>query len=103
MFRRMRGQASRINDYFADAVRTWIYEDDEAARKAALAAAITAASIQRASMVQYIEALSDDFLKAGAGVRSMQLLGLAEDIGQKDWGIRDSIRARKALGEQNKD
>ena len=50
MFLRMRGHASRINDYFANAVGAWLYEDDEVAREAALAAAKTAASIQRETM-----------------------------------------------------
>ncbi len=103
MFLRMRGHASRINDYFANAVGAWLYEDDEVAREAALAAAKTAASIQRETMVRYLKTLSDDLLKIGEGVRGLQLLGLAEEIVQKDWGVRDSIDARRALADQNKD
>ncbi len=54
-------------------------------------------------MMRYLKTLSDDLLKIGEGVRGLQLLGLAEEIVQKDWGVRNSIDARRALADQNKD
>ena len=38
IFKKMRGRSARINDYFANAVRAWLFEGDEVARFAALKA-----------------------------------------------------------------
>ena len=103
MFRRLRRHASRINDYFANSVRAWIFEGDEAARDAALAAAISATSKQRASMLQYLDKLTGDFLDAEEAAKGLLLVGLAKDIVEKNWGVRDSILAKTALADRNKD
>ena len=103
MFRAMSRRSSRITDYFTNAVRAWIFEGDEVGRDAALAAAITATTKQRASMLQYLDALTDDLLEAEDGTKGLLLVGLAKDITEKDWSGRDSARARTALADRNKD
>jgi len=99
--------AQRINDYFANAVRVWLYADDQAAHNAALAAAKVAAKEQRESMVKYLNGLSEDYAdvddvpSVNAEHVCNHLVPLAAEISKKDWGLVDIYRAKMDLWKQD--
>lgn len=102
IFKKMRGQSSRINDYFANAVRAWILEGDEVARFAALNAAMTAAEKQRSSMTLYLSALIVDAMADDPDSHVPWLLkDLMDEIDLQDWSLKKNVAKRNELAEFN--
>lgn len=106
--RRLHRHAGGVNDFFANAVRVYAVLNEEDAKLAALAAAKTAASIQRASMVQYLEGMASD-LHAMAGSspnvyrQVHRMRKLKAMISEKDWAVADVFQAKKELGQVNQE
>ena len=95
---RMRGQSARINDYFANAVRAWLFEGDEVARFAALNAAMTAATKQRALMTDYLSALIVDAMADDPKSHVPWLVKvLIKEIDLKDWSLKENMVKRNEL------
>ena len=94
----LKRHAAAINDYFCDAVTVYALAGDESARVAALAAAKVAASLQRASMVEYLRGMAS-FAEGqpGGDVIRKKLLELADEITSKDWGQGDIIAQKRLL------
>lgn len=90
-----------INDYFADAVLVYLFESDQVAKFAALAAAKTAAGAQRESMLIYISSLIGDMRReSGATDDDLKnLIELRDAISEKDWSIQDARIAKAQLSE----
>lgn len=107
---KMLNHAKRINDYFANAVKVYVFLDKKDARIAALAAGKVAASVQRSSMIDYLEGLASDL-----GTQLPELLkkmpetemvinrikDLKEHIEEKDWTIKDIIDEKQRLQKVN--
>ena len=94
----MRGQSSRINNYFANAVRAWLFEGDEVARFAALNAAMTAATKQRASMAEYLSASIVDAVADDPNSHVPWLVKvLMKEIDLQDWSLKENISKRNEL------
>ena len=95
----MKRGAANINDYFCDAVIVYAVAGEESARVAALAAAKVAASLQRASMVEYLRGMASDAEgQPGGDIICKKLLELADEITSKDWGWADIIAQKRLLG-----
>ena len=105
---RLSDEAELINDYFANAVRVYVLKGESGARVAALAAAKVAASVQRQSMVEYLNGMETDIVRilsdeeAAEKVRK-RLLTLKKDIEAKDWTIEDIIEEKQRLSAVNPD
>lgn len=98
IFKKMREQSARINDYFANAVRAWILEGDEVARFAALNAAMTAAAKQRSSMTLYLSALIVDAMADDPDSRVPWVLkDLMDEIELQDWSLAENMAKRNKL------
>jgi len=95
----MLDHATHINDYFANAVRVWLFAPEESARLAALTAAKVAAGVQRASMGKYLSAMADDLSTMGAKEKALvvRIAGLASAITKKDWDLADVREAKREL------
>jgi len=52
----------RLNEYFCNAVRVFIWKGEEDARLAALSAAMTADNVQRTSQLNYLDGIQSDLL-----------------------------------------
>ena len=92
----------KINDYFCDACILYSFEKNEAAGIAALAAAKTAASVQRVSMAQYAEGLANDMRDQDENI-SKRLLFLTIKIREKDWSVNDAKETKDLLRTIDKD
>jgi hypothetical protein len=98
--------ADRVNDYFVNAIKVWIFAQEEPARKAALSAAKVAAHLQRQSMVNYLLTMSADLSKEmgdGAALICRMLEELASEIGEKDWTVTDATLDRVELAKMDKE
>jgi hypothetical protein len=98
--------ADRINDYFRNAVRVWIFAHEESARKASLSAAKVAADLQRQSMVNYLLGMSTDLSKEmgdEAAPICRLLKELVSDICEKDWTVADATFDRVELAKMDKE
>lgn len=99
-------QADRINDYFANAVRVYAHTGEEASRVAILAAGKVAASVQRATMINFLKSFAKDFSAMG-GVKEQatakKLLVVAKELEEKDWTIDDIIQEKRRLKGLNND
>lgn len=92
------GGAAKIKDYFADAVWAYMLTADPVVRLAALTAAKVAAGAQRASMVNYLRVAAADARElAKSDDMGYRLNQLADEISLRDWTVRDSIDAKRAL------
>jgi len=105
---KLKDQAGRINDYFANAVKVYSLKGEMDARVAALAAAKSADSLQRESMVDYLSGMASDMEESipdpiFANTMKDRLLGLKVDIEAKNWTIKDIIKEKGNLDSLNKD
>ncbi|MBA3071352.1 MAG: hypothetical protein FP829_04195 [Nitrospirae bacterium] len=107
---RMKSQAKRINGYFRNAVRVYVFTGDQDARIAAVAAAKVAAAVQRKSMVAYLHDMSSDLKKKSESEPEFKILAdkfieaasqLEKDISLKDWTISDIREQKEKLGQLN--
>jgi len=121
---RLQESADRINDFFIEALKAYIFKGDMAAAHAALTAATITASRQRASIVQFARAYTNDLqlvilkmnqadlraladhLVTGVVQPGQELLSgtvgsrtqkLVTAIEEKNWGLLDAIRRRREL------
>lgn len=96
----------RINGYFVNAVKAYVWLDEEDAKVAALAASKVVAGKQRDSMLNYLKALTSDFkmlLPANPEFEPFinRLSELQAEIGTKDWTVKDVIDEKQRLGDCN--
>ena len=101
---RMKRHASRINHYFANALRVYAFLGEDAARVAALAAAKVAAGLQRQSMVWYLDCLRRDLEELPdemSQTAASRLLRLQSQIVAKDWTLWDGAVEKRNLRNQN--
>jgi hypothetical protein len=105
----MLDEAQRINDYFVNAVRVYIFLGEEKAHIAALTAGKVAGNIQRKSMCNYLEAMAGDVMKSAPLEESarkriaMMLLGLKDEIEEKEWDISDIKKGKSILRKMDPD
>ncbi len=95
--------ASRINDYFCDAVWLFAKTADPSARLAAHCAGAVAQDEQRDSLILYLEALSNDWLERTPEISSVsdRLEDLADELNSRDWTLEDSIELKTKLSKAN--
>jgi hypothetical protein len=96
---RMRHHSARINDYYARALAAWVLRNDGAARAAALAAAKTAAPLQRESMLAFLDTCRPIVVQLGANDGEVRRLyeTFASEVRVKDWSLSDALKARRRL------
>ena len=101
ILKKMDNSGKNVNSYFCDASLVYAFKGDLAAKRAALAAARTAASAQRQSMVDYLVGLSADLSTKGEDTLeiSLRMRELKNEISQKDWTVTDSVNAKHLLRE----
>ena len=96
----MKRHASRINDYFHNALTVYVFLGEEDAKIAALAAAKVAAGLQRQSMVTVLDHLARDLRDAPDTkfqAVSATLLELKTQIISKDWTLGDVMEEKRHL------
>lgn len=98
--------AADINNYFANAITVYALKNHEDAKKAAFAAAKVVASIQRKSMISYLEGMASDIIqivpsKLEAELIAVRLRALRIEIELKDWTIDDIREEKERLSEIN--
>jgi hypothetical protein len=92
-------QAKWINAYFCNAVTVYALTGERAAKIAALTAAKAATRVQRASMMNFLEATASNPLMVK--MTSARLQWLAADINEKDWNLDDILQEKLRLFELN--
>lgn len=102
LFKKMKGQAEAINDYFTDGAKLYAFLSNEDAGVAALTAAKVAATIQRESMIDYCNGFASDLEEMAPQV-SQKLRALASECSQKDWSMSDVVEAKNELAKINPD
>ncbi len=91
--------ASKINDYFCNAVTVYALGGEEIARLAALTAAAVAADKQRASMVTYLRGMEASIVTHPEGdLIGARLVKLAEQITQMDFALETVRLYKQELG-----
>lgn len=95
--------SSRINDYFSDAVWLFAKTGDPSARLAAHCAGAIAQDEQRASLMLYLEALSEDWLTRTPELPTIyyRLQDLANEINSKEWTVEDVGELKIKLSKVN--
>ena len=91
-------QADAINDYFADAAKIYAFLCDADAGVAALTAAKVAAPTQRQSMVDYCTGFASDIDQIAPDA-AKRLIALSVAIQEKDWLMKDVVKAKTILYE----
>jgi len=99
-------KGGKVTEYFENAVKVYLWLNDTSAGIAALTAAKTAATAQRNAMITHLKQLSDQFTQLIDKIPELQafksrLEKLSQEIGAKDWTIKDIREAKTELGEVN--
>jgi len=94
----------RVTDFFQNAVKAYLWLEDESAGYAALAAAKTAASVQRDVMISHLVQQSSQINQLVSEIPEFKVLqerldNLAQQIAAKDWTVKDIQEAKEELGE----
>ena len=103
---KMLRHSQRINGYFTNAVRVYLWMEEEDAKIAALAASKVAAGKQRGSMLNHLDTLTSDSTKLLHAVPELQRLisklsELQVEITAKDWTIKDIVQEKQRLMDYN--
>ena len=98
----------RINEYFSNAVRVYLWLQEEDARHAAITAARTASSSQRELMARYLDELDGDLSPFTEKVPELNEISkcitqMVHEISAKDWTIMDIKEAKEVLEQYNKE
>ncbi|MFQ5994164.1 MAG: hypothetical protein ACE5K1_03645 [Acidiferrobacterales bacterium] len=101
-------QAEGFIDYFVNAVRVYVIKGEEDAKLAALTAAKVSASVQRESMMTYLDKMTADIHVLSSDELLTQLMkrrlqGLKATIATKNWTLRDIKEAKAGLRQANSD
>ena len=97
-------KGGKVTDYFKNAVRVYLWLEDSAAGYAALAAAKTAATVQRDVMISHLVQQTSQFGQLASEIPEFKvfqerLANLAQQIAAKDWTVKDTQKAKDELGE----
>lgn len=94
----------QVNQYFINAVATWLKYNDEKARLAALAAAKVASKSTRKTYLSKLALLGLE-IRAAKGSKKeniktgQKISALYKDISEKEWTLEDAKKAREELFE----
>ena len=102
------GRSTKINDFFANAVRVYVLKGEEDARCAAVAAAKIASKKQRKSMIASLSKMELNVMRNGHHNLALKpladrLLSLKEDLGVIDWEGRDFEEEKGKLSKLNEE
>ncbi|MDO8795457.1 MAG: hypothetical protein Q7J25_12635 [Vicinamibacterales bacterium] len=91
----------RIYEYFVDATRVFVYNEDPGIRLAALTAAKMVAAKDRSDLVYLLRTAVAE-ASDGDRNRCVQLTRLAEEIIERDWDAQDILQAKRRLRNANR-